>query len=255
MVRPPTGSFDMPRLPSTLPLALLVATSSLSAQTRAPTACVSAPVIQEGAPVRGTTAGADDLFHASCARSALSGDRVFRLQVPRRSRVSLRLESDYDAALYVRRACDEEITEVACNDDARDTRHAALDLTLDAGAWFVFVDGFDVDEAGQFSLSVTLDSLAPPVRVEGVTAAGGRHGLAGTPVEALNRAGRVLARASVSADGHFGLRVPGEQLVRVRARVDGVELSTEFFDPAQRPSVTLGGASVRRAPAGGVPNG
>lgn len=254
-MRTPPVAFDMPRLPSPLPLALLLATASLEAQPRAPLACESAPVIQEGPPLRGTTVGAADQFHASCARSALSGDRVFRLQVPRRSRVSLRLESDYDAALYVRRACDEEITEVACNDDARDTRHAALDLTLDAGVWFVFVDGFDIDETGQFSLSVTLDSLAPMVSVEGVTAPGGRRGLAGTPVEALNRAGRVLARAAVNAEGRFGLRVPGEQLVRVRARVDGVELSTEFFDPAQRPSVTLGGASVRRAPAGGAPNG
>lgn len=254
-MRTPPVAFDMPRLPSLLPLALLLATSSLGAQPRAPSACEAAPMIQEGAPVRGTTVGAADLFHASCARSALSGDRVFRLHVPRRSRVSLRLESDYDAALYVRRACDEEITEVACNDDARDTRHAALDLTLDAGVWFVFVDGFDIDEAGRFSLSVTLDSLAPTVSVEGVTAAGGRRGLAGTPVEALNRAGRVLARAVVNAEGRFGLRVPGEQLVRVRARVDGVELSTEFFDPAQRPSVTLGGASVRRAPAGSAPHG
>ncbi|MFO0629487.1 MAG: hypothetical protein U0325_28180 [Polyangiales bacterium] len=212
-------------------------------------------MLQEGAPVRGTTVGGADHFHASCARSALSADRVFRLDVPRRSRVSLRLASDYDAALYVRRACDEEVTEVACNDDARDTRHAALDLTLDAGAWFVFVDGFDVDEVGAFTLSVTVDSLAPAVSAEGVTSPDGRRGLAGTRVEALNRAGRVLAHALVRADGHFGLRVPGEQLVRVRARVDGVELSTEFFDPAQRPSVTLGGASVRRAPAGAVPNG
>lgn len=245
----------MPRSFSALALALLTTASPLAAQPRAPSTCEAAPVIQEGSPVRGTTAGAVDHFHASCARSALSGDRVFRLQVPRRSRVALRLEADYDAALYVRRACDEEITEVACNDDARDTRHAALDLTLDAGVWFVFVDGFDIDETGPFSLSVTLDSLAPMVSIDGVTAPGGRRGLAGTPVEALNRAGRVLARAVVHADGHFGLRVPGEQLVRVRARVDGVELSTEFFDPAQRPSVTLGGASVRRAPAGGAPNG
>jgi len=245
----------MPRLPHPLTLALLLLTPSLRAQPRTPSACESAPMIQEGAPVRGSTAGAADHFHASCARSALSGDRVFRLQVPRRSRVSLRLESDYDAALYVRRSCDEEITEVACNDDARDTRHAALDLTLDAGVWFVVVDGFDIDETGQFSLSVTLDSLAPTVNVEGVTLLGERRGLAGTPVEALNRAGRVLARGALRADGRFDLRVPGEQLVRVRARVDGVELSTEFFDPAQRPSMTLGGASVRRAPAGGAPNG
>lgn len=245
----------MPRRCSPLALTLLLAAAPSSAQPRAASVCDAAPAIQEGAPARGSTVGAADHFHASCARSALSGDRVFRLAVPRRSRVSLRLAADYDAALYVRRACDEEITEVACNDDARDARHAALDLTLDAGVWFVFVDGFDVDESGSFSLSVTLDSLAPTVRVEGVTSPATRRGLAGTRVEALNPAGRVIAHGVVRADGHFALRLPGEQRVRVRAQVDGVELSTEFFDPAQRPAVTLGGASVRRAPAGGVPNG
>ncbi len=254
-MRTPPVAFDMPRLPSPLALALLTATSSLAAQPRPPSVCESAPMVQEGAPVRGTTVGAADRFHASCARSALSGDRVFRLQVPRRSRVSLRLESDYDAALYVRRACDEEITEVACNDDARDTRHAALDLTLDAGLWFVFVDGFDIDENGRFSLSVTVDSLAPTVSVEGVTAPGGRRGLAGTPVEALNRAGRVLARAVVNAEGRFGparagrAARAGPRARRRRGALDGI------LRPRAAPSVTLGGASVRRAPAGGVPNG
>lgn len=216
--------------------------------------CERAPELSEATPVQGTTVQSEDHFHASCARSALSGDRVYRFEVPRRARVSLRVEADYDAALYVRRACDDEVTEVACNDDSSDTRHAALDLTLDAGTWFVFVDGFDLEAAGRFTLSMSMDPIAPSVEVLGEVPGRTLRGIAGTRVEAVNRAGRVIADGTIDARGRFTLRVPGEQLVRVRARIRGVEISTELFDAAQRRAITLGGASVRRAPAGSVPS-
>lgn len=215
--------------------------------------CAAAPELSETTPVRGTTVNAPDRFHASCARNALSGERVYRLQVPQRARVSLRVEADYDAAIYVRRDCADAVTEVACNDDARDTRHAALDLDLDAGTWFVFVDGYDLDAEGSFTLRVAMQSLAPRVEVRGALVLGGRTDLRGTRVEALDRAGQVVATGIVDDAGRFVVRVPGSQLVRVRAVVDRVELSSEFFDAAQRPAITLGGASVRRAPAGTPP--
>lgn len=241
-------------LRATAPLLLASLAFAPAARAQAVAACEAAPALIEGQAMRGSTVGTLDRFHASCARSALSGDRVYRLSVPRRARVALRLVADYDAALYVRRACDEEPSEVACNDDAGDTRHAALDLDLDAGDWFVFVDGFDTEESGRFALTVSMTSLAPRVVVEGEATLGAARAPQGTRVEAMDRAGRVVATGAVSAAGRFALSVPGEQLVRVRARTGGVELSTEFFDPSQRRSVTLGGASVRRAPAGAVPN-
>lgn len=232
-------------------LALLVAPALSFAQTAPEAVCTAAPELSETAPVRGSTAGAADRFHASCARNALSGDRVYRLQVPQRSRVTLRAAADYDVAIYVRRACADAVTEVACNDDARDTRHAALDLTLDAGTWYVFVDGYDIDATGAFTLSVAMQSLAPRVDVSGELVLGARGDLGGTRVEAVDRAGRVVGTGSVDTQGRFVMSVPGQQLLRVRAMVDRVELSTEFFDASQRRAITLGGTSVRRAPAGG----
>lgn len=234
-------------------LAVFAAPAAARAQSSAESACSSAPELTETAPVRGSTVNAADRFHASCARNALSGDRVYRIQVPQRSRVSLRAEADYDVAIYVRRDCADAVTEVACNDDARDTRHAALDLTLDAGTWYVVVDGFDTEETGNFTLSVAMQSLAPRVEVAGALVLGARTDLAGTRVEAVDRAGRVVAAGTVDRGGRFVVSVPGSQLVRVRAVVDRVELSSEFFDASQRPTITLGGASVRRAPAGNAP--
>lgn len=245
----------MPLLRTPIALAAFFALSGAAqAQTRAAPQCEAAEELTETAPVRGSTAGTADRFHASCARSALSGDRVYQFRVPQRSRVSLRLAAEYDAALYVRRACAEEVTEVACNDDARDTRHSALDLTLDAGIWYVFVDGYDIDATGPFTLALSIESLAPRVDVQGEVLLGGRRDLAGTRVEALDRAGRVIGVGALDAHGRFAVRVPGQQLVRVRALIDRVEVSTEFFDASQRRAVTLGGASVRRAPAGAVPS-
>lgn len=232
-------------------LALIAAPALARAQTAPDAVCTAAPELSESAPVRGSTAGARDRFHASCARNALSGDRVYRLQVPQRARVSLRAAADYDVAIYVRRACADAVTEVACNDDGSDSRHAALDLTLDAGTWYVFVDGYDIDATGAFTLSVAMQSLAPRVDVAGELVLGARSDLGGTRVEAVDRAGRVVATGAVDPQGRFTVSVPGQQLVRVRTMVDRVELSTEFFDASQRRAITLGGASVRRAPAGG----
>lgn len=242
----PRFSYRSPLLAAALALLLPL---SAGAQTVGAT-CGDAPELTESAPVRGSTEGATDRFHASCARNALSGDRVYRLQVPQRARVSLRAAADYDVALYVRRACDDAVSEVACNDDGSDSRHAALDLTLEAGTWYVFVDGYDLESTGAFTLSVAMQSLAPRVDVSGELVLGERRDLEGTRVEAVDRAGRVVATSAVDRAGRFSVAVPGQQLVRVRAVVDRVELSSEFFDASQRRAITLGGTSVRRAPAG-----
>lgn len=125
--------------------------------------CRAAPELTDAAPQQGSTVGLSDRFHASCAREALSGERVYVLRVPEDSRVSLRAAADYDVALYVRASCDDAATEVACNDDGDDTAHAALDLDLRAGTYFVFVDGYDTDSQGRFELRVTMQPRNPRV--------------------------------------------------------------------------------------------
>ncbi len=132
------------------------------ARGQAPAAvCRAATELVPGVRVRGSTSGGSDVFHASCAREALSHDRVYVLRLPRAARVSLRLAADFDAVLYVRSRCDDPVTELACNDDAEDDQHAALDLDLPAGTYWVFVDGYDTDSDGDYVLGVTTGWVTP----------------------------------------------------------------------------------------------
>ncbi|MDB4928978.1 MAG: hypothetical protein JWM10_1462 [Myxococcaceae bacterium] len=142
---------------------LLLAAAPASAQPVPPSAevCRRVAPLVDGDNVAGSTAGLADRAHASCARQALSGERVYALHLDQPSHVALRVAADYDVAVYVRRDCADEVTELACNDDLEDARHAGVDLDLAAGTWFVFVDGFDSDSSGNYTLSVSVRPTAP----------------------------------------------------------------------------------------------
>jgi hypothetical protein len=126
-------------------------------------ACRRVTPLLDGSTIHGSTSGLPDRAHASCARQALSGERVYALHLDQAAHVSLRVAADYDVALYVRRDCGDEVSEFACNDDLEDTRHAGIDLELNAGTWFVFVDGFDSESSGNFTLSVNTWSTGPRI--------------------------------------------------------------------------------------------
>lgn len=115
--------------------------------------CQAAETLPHNATVRGATRGRPDLFHASCAEGALSGERVFRLDLSEPARVTLRVAADYDVAMYVRSVCADPSRELACVDDGEDSAHATLALDLRAGSWWVVVDGYNDDNEGQFALT------------------------------------------------------------------------------------------------------
>jgi len=117
-------------------------------------ACRTAPVLRDGRTVNGNTTGGTDDFQATCANHARSNDTIYRVQVRRRSRVRIDMSSDYDGALHLRRDCLDPSTEVACNDDHGDNRHARLETTLDRGTYFLIVDGFSQGSQGSFSLEM-----------------------------------------------------------------------------------------------------
>ncbi len=116
--------------------------------------CRRAPMLRPGRTVNGNTTNEQDNFQASCAGGAASNDVLYRLRVARRSVVRIDLSADYDAALHLRRDCADQSTEVACNDDHQDNRHSRIESTLDAGTYFVIVDGFRAGNAGSYSLEV-----------------------------------------------------------------------------------------------------
>ncbi|MBX3248733.1 MAG: hypothetical protein KF901_16265 [Myxococcales bacterium] len=120
--------------------------------------CQRAPLLQPGRTVNGNTTNGTDDFQASCAGGAASNDVVYRLRVPRRSVVRVDLSSDYDGALHLRRDCTDPATEIACNDDHEDNRHSRIETTLDAGTYYVVVDGFRTGSVGAYSLQVQLSN-------------------------------------------------------------------------------------------------
>lgn len=122
--------------------------------------CQQATAITPGQAVTGTTANGPDIFRASCANRAPGPDHVYRLEVPQESRLQLSQETDYDGVLYLRRACAEASTEVACNDDAGDIQHSRINTVLPAGTYYVFTDGFSAGSAGNFTFQADLAPVA-----------------------------------------------------------------------------------------------
>ena len=114
--------------------------------------CSDAPVLTAGETARGRTTG-QNRFEAACAEGARNPEAIYSLRVRERSRVELSLEADFDSVLYVRRDCVDPGTMVECNDDAGDSNHSMLDLELEPGTYYVFVDGYgEGNESGSFTL-------------------------------------------------------------------------------------------------------
>lgn len=124
------------------------------------TACRAPATITPGKTITGTTTGLGNKFTASCAgagHGSGSSDRVYRLSLARRTRVRLQLSTPgWDGVLSVRRACMDALggppSEVACNNDAPDVHHARIETTLDAGSYYVVVDGHASGNEGPFTL-------------------------------------------------------------------------------------------------------
>lgn len=127
-------------------------------------ACRAPPPLALGQTVTGTTVGAGDRFTASCAGGEdlqASGDRVYKLTIASRTRVELALSTpSHDGVLALRTTCldpprmsSARGVEVACNNDAPDNRHSKIVTTLDAGTYFVVVDGHQGKHEGPFTLT------------------------------------------------------------------------------------------------------
>ncbi|MDF2693545.1 MAG: hypothetical protein K0S65_1928, partial [Labilithrix sp.] len=126
-------------------------------------ACRTPPSLVLGQTVTGTTSGADDRFTESCAGREdmqASGDRVYKLTLVARTHVLLTLSTPgHDGVLAIRKSCVDppqmksaRTAEAACNNDSPDNRHSKIDATLDAGTYFVVVDGHQGKNEGAFVL-------------------------------------------------------------------------------------------------------
>jgi hypothetical protein len=118
-------------------------------------ACRGAPLVRPGTQITGSTATETDHFQATCAGGAMSPDRVYRLVLRRRSTVRISSEqTEWDGAIYLRSDCTDATTELGCNDDAGDNRHSMIETELEAGTYYLFMDGFSTSSSGDFTLDV-----------------------------------------------------------------------------------------------------
>ncbi len=124
-------------------------------------ACASAPLLVEGRTMATSSAGAGDRFASSCSgagdSSATGADRVFRFSLATRSTVKLAVVAQgFDATLAIRRTCGDvqgSARELGCEGDAGESgRRITLERTLEAGTYFVVVDGLAPTDQGAFTL-------------------------------------------------------------------------------------------------------
>lgn len=123
--------------------------------------CETAYEIPEtgGVFIGNTTIFLDDL-QANCGDQARSGDAVFRLVLPARRRVTIDTGgSGFDTVLHLHRDTDGSGTctsraEIACDDDSGDGSASFIDRTLDAGTYFIVVDGWGMSSSGAYTLEV-----------------------------------------------------------------------------------------------------
>jgi hypothetical protein len=128
-------------------------------------ACLGAPALVDGSTVLGTTIGAGDKFAASCAGSdgsASGPDRVYKVVVPRRTRARIALTaSSFDAALALRKACADASggargAELICEAETDVGQRTVIDRVLEAGTYWVVVDGQTPNDQGPFTLEYRL---------------------------------------------------------------------------------------------------
>jgi hypothetical protein len=105
-----------------------------------------------GSMVSGDTFAARDDVAGTCG-GAGAADVVYRVDVPRRSRLRASLQSEEGAhVLVASRRCGDPAQEVACG--------RSLDEVVAPGTYFVGVDGWQPDALGRFVLSWSLQDLA-----------------------------------------------------------------------------------------------
>jgi hypothetical protein len=123
-------------------------------------ACSGAPLLAPGRPVDSTTIGQSDKFASSCAANDAAGgagDRVFRFVLAARAHVRIVVTAPtFEATVALRKVCGDApgapSGELACESGADGARKTMIERTLDAGTYWVVVDGQSAGDQGAFTI-------------------------------------------------------------------------------------------------------
>lgn len=116
--------------------------------------CAVASALSPGTTTGDTRTLGDD--HRSPSVGSAGPDAVYRLNVGSRRTVTIDTAgSTFDTTIYVRSDCDEPASELAAADDTPSGLQARLEITVDAGVYWLFVDGWDGSAAGLFEVHLS----------------------------------------------------------------------------------------------------
>jgi hypothetical protein len=135
--------------------------------------CAAAQPLQEGIFQRGSTRGAASMFALSCQGRGVGPDQAYTFSLDRRRRVRVREQSDFDALLSLRAACEGD--ELLCSDDSP-SGHAQLTKELASGSYYLVVDGYTRGDGGDYVLA--LEQADPPPAVDHIQRCGSLPNLA-----------------------------------------------------------------------------
>lgn len=94
-------------------------------------------------------------YGAGCGHGAGGAEAVLVIEVPEARLARFEVtDADFDTVLHLRRVCDEPDTELICDDDGGAAVLSRFEARLDAGRYFLLVDGFDFDEGGRATVTV-----------------------------------------------------------------------------------------------------
>ncbi len=95
----------------------------------------------------GSTVGAGNYYAGSCVGDG--PEHVYSVTLTETVMASIYMDG-YDTGLYIRRDCDNNNTEVKCNDDGGDGSDAYIALVLDPGDYSIFADSYG--DGGNYTL-------------------------------------------------------------------------------------------------------
>jgi hypothetical protein len=125
--------------------------------------CAGLEVISGSGAFSGTTIGMFDDFAGTCGGSG-GQDVTYEVQIAAPSRFVAEIgsmTSTWDTVLHLRSVCNDQATQLACNDD-----YTGIGLlshieaaSLDAGTYYLTVDGLGSWASGAYTVNVTITPL------------------------------------------------------------------------------------------------
>ncbi len=107
----------------------------------------------------------EDSFLAptSCIDSSNSKDMVYRIYLDAPKRVTFELkDATFDSVIYLKSSCSDRDV-LYCNDEKNQDSHLSkISEDLEAGVYFLIIDGFSNSNSGTFVLDVTFENLPNP---------------------------------------------------------------------------------------------